>query len=246
MRTDTVSSLFVVRPRAITKTPQIWNSLLFPIQHIEVPSRIVTHFCPTSGRDNGGAGGPKPALSPFYVGNALKGRRLFGFRKAAAQIIKAIGIGLAAQLAGRSPSLVYKWADSEVQIFPNLKQALELDLEFARDHPGMPPFLAAYMVLLKDGFAQHANRNVDILPEIVRLVSLSCEVLQAIVAQRALSNQTRTSRTPTKCNVCVSLREIAEIESAISWRIKSDPNELTCPLRTRPEAEVACGLTEAD
>ncbi len=113
----------------------------------------------------------------------MKRRLPANLSSAASQISEALGPERVAQLVGRSPTLVYKWADPDLAYFPNLQQALELDSAFVAAGHGAPPFLTAYATLLKLRTATMPQRKSDALSEAVAIVNVACEILSEVSGQ---------------------------------------------------------------
>jgi len=173
----------------------------------------------------------------------VKHRIPSSFSSATAKIIKGLGIEQTAEVAVRSPSLVYKWADEDFEHYPTLKQALEMDLAFVRQGKGPPPLLSAYITLLRHGLDGSREQAIEVLPEALKLVNLACEVLQEIAAQKARSEADDVHPATTKtCGICVTLRKVGEVESALSWKMTDDPSNTICPLRRTEGAGIHCLL----
>jgi len=158
-------------------------------------------------------------------------------------VIAALGIEATAARVGRSPSSVYKWADPDLTHVPNLKQALDLDVEFMRGAHGPPPLMTAYMALLRYRLEEEYSRPVrDVIPCALEIVNLACAVLQEAAEQKTTSLGDEAAALPRKCSICVNLRKLGEVEASLSWALSYDSALNLCPLRRYPHANVDCKL----
>ena len=147
-----------------------------------------------------------------------------------------------AQIVGRSPTLVYKWADPDLAYFPNLQQALELDSAFVAAGHGAPPFLTAYATLLKQRTAAVPQRKSDALSEAVGIVNVACEILSEISGQLQQSTLSCPAKSIGRCGICENLRKLGELQSALSWKMEFSETELACPLHRRNAVDVECSI----
>ncbi len=163
---------------------------------------------------------------------------------AARQILKALGIKKVEEIVRRSAAMIYKWSDPSLRYYPNLNQALELDVLFVRDGLGPPPFLTAYTSLLKRG-VKSAERPAqgEVITEALKLVNVACDILVEVSAQVPGSATEGKSRASKTCSICKNLRELAELESAVTWRLENDPAEKVCPLRKNLISASDCSIS---
>jgi len=156
--------------------------------------------------------------------------------------IAALGIGATSAAVSRSESSVYKWADPSLEHFPNLKQALAMDVAFVQGGHGPPPFMAAYMALFRYGLEGSVRPVSEVIPCALDIVNLACAVLQEAAAQKAASLTDEATARPGSCSICVNLRKLGEAEAALSWAMSYDPAVNFCPIRRYPSANVDCKL----
>ena len=172
----------------------------------------------------------------------MKRRLPANLSSAASQISEALGPERVAQLVGRSPTLVYKWADPDLAYFPNLQQALELDSAFVAAGHGAPPFLTAYATLLKLRTATMPQRKSDALSEAVAIVNVACEILSEVSGQLQASTMAGPPKSVGRCGICENLRKLGELQSALSWKMEFSDSEVACPLRRRNAVDVECSI----
>lgn len=170
----------------------------------------------------------------------MKRRLPANLSSAASQISEALGPDRVAQIVGRSPTLVYKWADPELAYFPNLQQALELDSAFVATGHGVPPFLTAYATLLKQRTASVAPRKSDALSEAVAIVNVACEILSEVSGQVQMATSTATAKSVGRCGICENLRKLGELQSALTWKMEFSETELACPLNRQNASDIEC------
>ncbi len=142
------------------------------------------------------------------------------FATAVTRIKNALGEEKCAEIVGRSPSLIRKWADPDHQSRPNLPQALALDVAFVEAGRGDPPILSMYQHRLARAVAVETDRA----PINVALAALSVqaavgEISQSIVASRAKSSE-GVSFTANEKNQILHLLErlqeqVSQIEEAL-------------------------------
>jgi len=169
-------------------------------------------------------------------------RDFLSLSEAVRTVIGALGIEATATIAGRSQSAVYKWADPNLKHFPNLKQALDMDVAFVQGAHGPPPFMTAYMALFRYRLEGRSRPISDVIPCALEIVNLACAVLQEAAAQKTASLSDEAAAQPLNCSICVNLRKLGEAEASLSWTMSHDLGPKICPLRRYPNANVDCKL----
>lgn len=79
-----------------------------------------------------------------------KPRHPMTFAGAMAEIIRGLGIDVAAATVRLAPSTVYAWADPDQKHGPSLAHALALDTAYVRAGHGEPPLRAVYTAKLAE------------------------------------------------------------------------------------------------
>jgi hypothetical protein len=147
-----------------------------------------------------------------------------------------------AEIVGRSPTLVYKWADPDLAYFPNLQQALELDAAYVNAGHGSPPLLTAYATLLKQRTAKAVQHPGEALADAVRLINVACEVLSEISGQVQRASDPEHTKSSPRCNICENLRRLGELQASLSWNMENNTAEIACPLHRKGAADVECSI----
>lgn len=102
------------------------------------------------------------------------------FAAAITKVRSALTDAACARVVGRSASLVRKWADPDHESLPNLKQALALDLAYARAGHGDPPILNVYETIFDDRMTERRGALADILFSALSVQGIVGDLSEAI------------------------------------------------------------------
>jgi len=108
------------------------------------------------------------------------------FATAVTRIKNALGDEKCAEIVGRSPSLIRKWADPDHPSRPNLPQALALDVAFVQAGHGDPPILGLYQQRLARTVVVDSERSpVDVALAGLSVQAAVGEISESILTMRA-------------------------------------------------------------
>ena len=93
----------------------------------------------------------------------MKPRTPKSFVAALTKVMTSLSDDRCAEIVGRSPSLIRKWADPDHPSLPSLYQAMALDIVYTKSGYGEPPILKAYEEILEDTLGQRDDDPVDIV-----------------------------------------------------------------------------------
>ncbi len=144
----------------------------------------------------------------------MKRRVATGFAAAVAHLKERLGIERVAAIVNRGQALVYKWADPDLALSPNIRQALDLDVAFVNDGHGPPPFLTAYTALLRRQTSHAIVSHDDLLKEAQELVATACKVLTDLAPHKPAADGNMNG------SALDSLRNLGELQAALAWKIE--------------------------
>jgi len=149
---------------------------------------------------------------------------------AARVIMKALGVDKVGEIVRRSPALIYKWSDSTLRHFPNLRQAIDMDAEFVARGLGAPPLFVAYAGLLRDVVSADRQSGYEILPNATKIVNLACKILVQIGTHMPAAGADSNVIPATRRAIAQDLRELNDLVTAARWSFESDPSEMIRPM----------------
>lgn len=142
------------------------------------------------------------------------------FAAAVTRIKDALGEKRCAEIVGRTPSLIRKWADPDHPTRPNLPQALALDVAFVEAGHGDPPILSLYQNRLARAVAAQPDRaTIDVALAALSVQAAVGDLSQSIVATRANAAEGAAFSTNEKNQILHLLERLqhqaAQIEDAL-------------------------------
>lgn len=132
----------------------------------------------------------------------------------------ALGEAKCAEVVGRSPSLIRKWADPDHPSRPNLPQALALDIAFVEGGHGDPPILSMYQSRLARAVVDETDKPpVDVMLAALSVQAAVGDISETIVT-KLVSSKVGAAFTPNEKNQILALLErlqqqAAQIEDAL-------------------------------
>jgi len=142
------------------------------------------------------------------------------FATAVTRIKNALGEAKCAEIVGRSPSLIRKWADPDHASRPNLPQALALDVAFVEGGHGDAPILALYQNRLARAVAIETDQPpIDVVLAALSVQAAVGDISQTIVAKRA-GESVESAFSPNEKNQILNLldrlqHQVSQIEEAL-------------------------------
>ena len=118
----------------------------------------------------------------------MKLREPNSFAAAITRIKRRLDDEQCATLVNRSPSLIRKWTDPDLAVWPNIAQAVILDAAYMTAGGGEPPILEAYQELVEAISNEPPPEPADLILSVLSLQAAVGDLSEAIADSRSVTS----------------------------------------------------------